>query len=87
MRIRRDFTFIAYSRIRRHRNERVLSATWSPPFAFLLSVWEWSWSFGFGFDDGPSWYGLWLSYTKPGRSYDGYWQAGLSHKLTWEQSE
>ncbi len=86
MRIRKDFafTFIAYSYVRRHDAERALGITWYPWTNVIVTVWEWSWSIGFGHDDARSWYGPWLSYTKPLQD-DGYWAIGLSDKLTWEQ--
>ena len=84
MRIRRDFTFTAFSVVRRHQSERAIGAAWFPALGFSLTIWEWTWSFGFGYNDGVTYYGPWLSYMKPSDHGDGYWMAALSDRLTWE---
>ncbi len=88
MRRTATLTISAYSRLHRHTAERAFALTWSPRFAFSITVWEWSWHFGIGSDDHPFFAGIFISHTKPSDRYGvlhaGYWSVAVSPGLWWE---
>jgi hypothetical protein len=89
MKIRKTFTLSVYSRLHNHVNEIALSANFTRPFSFGLTIGEWSWHFGIGAEGEGDFYGPFLSYVMPVIRTDmsgGYFTAGLSTDWWWESS-